>query len=86
MIAREKEFAEIQKQHEREWAEMKDALDRDADLARNASEAVAAKKIGLQQKANELMLEEKKLEGIREKMKAEALTQLQVGPFSRMLS
>lgn len=57
---------------------MKDALDRDADLARNASEAVAAKKIGLQQKANELMLEEKKLEGIREKMKAEALTQLQV--------
>lgn len=77
LLAREQELNDVRAQHEQEWSELKNALDRDAELTRKAAEAAAASKINLQQTANDLMLEEKRLQGTREKVKSEALAQLQ---------
>lgn len=77
LFAREQELNDLRNQHEREWSELKNALERDAELTKKAAEAAAVSKINLQQTANELMLEEKRLQGAREKVKSEVLAQLQ---------
>lgn len=78
LLAREKDLSEQRVQHERDAAMARESLEQDASLARDASAAATSERIKLQQKANELLLEEKQLEGLKQQVKAAALAQLQV--------
>eukprot|EP00803_Ostreobium_quekettii_P010610 evm.model.scf_189EXC.7 EVM.evm.TU.scf_189EXC.7 scf_189EXC:65340-79685(-) len=77
LLAREKEVSQLRAQQDHELAALRESLDHDTALARDASAAAASERIQLQHKANELMLEEKQLEGLKQQVKASALSQLQ---------